>query len=522
MFRQVKTLTLIVRYGLIAVALVAIDSSAHAQAPWPSQDLAKGNCKLIAQADWRNIPGAPTAIDRSVSVEAKDGNPAYCEVVGYVSPANHFMLRMPANWNGNYGFAPCAGVCGNLGINPNSPEVRRGYAWATTDGGHQGGNTAPGVELFMIGNDHAPGDYGSKAVHDSILATKYIATKFYGQAPKYSIAVGQSKGGAGAVMEVAKYPDSFDGVIAIDPPLNINQLLAIREVYDTSVLYDADGKRNISTEEINTLHAAVLGACDAIDNHKDGIIDDPWKCHFDPMTIECPKASPCLSHKGAVAAKAAYDGPHDSKGKLLHPGFLPGSEIGWEGWVLPRSSSTINPNFGNEYYGVEAALAAAGRQFLRPPDPASTNWHAFKADGLMARVMPLDKDMNVFNPANVENLAKYKARGGKIIIAQSLYDEAVSPTLLRDLMDNLAKRYGGSAEVNKFMRVFFAPGAQHVAPKGTAGSALFDRVAVLEDWVLNGKAPDAIEVTGGAVQPRRVLHPYPAPPDPPTGQTAVR
>jgi feruloyl esterase len=240
------------------------------------------------------------------------------------------------------------------------------------------------------------------------------------------------------------------------------------------------------------------------------------------MTIECPKIAPCISHKAAVAARAAYDGPHDSKGKLLHPGFLPGSEIGWEGWVLPRSSMTINPNFGNEFYGVEAALASAGRQFLRPQEPVTASWHSFKADGLMARVMPLDKDMNAANPANLDSIGKYKARGGKIIVSQSLADEACSPTVLRNMMDDLAKRYGGPAEVNKFMRVFFAPGVTHVAPRGTAGSGIYDRMAVLEEWVMNGKAPDSLEVTGGAIQSRRTLHPYPAPPDAPDANSSLQ
>jgi hypothetical protein len=202
--------------------------------------------------------------------------------------------------------------------------------------------------------------------------------------------------------------------------------------------------------------------------------------------------------------------------------MLPGSEIIWEGWIYPLSDSTLSRNWGNEHYGVELPLMFAGRQFLKPAPPITDDYRTFDFDTVNARLKPLDKDMNALNPENVAGLAKYFARGGKIVMNDDLSDQATSPTIDRDFYDLVVKAHGGPEQISKNFRLFFFPGGLHDALLGGEGSGQYDRMAVLEAWVMEGKAPEKIEVSGGVVQSHRTIRPYPAPPDPPAADSVVR
>jgi feruloyl esterase len=43
----------------------------------------------------------------------------------------------------------------------------------------------------------------------------------------------------------------------------------------------------IPPEKYPAIHNAVLAACDALDGVKDGILEDPTRCKFDPIVLEC-------------------------------------------------------------------------------------------------------------------------------------------------------------------------------------------------------------------------------------------
>ena len=63
-------------------------------------------------------------------------------------------------------------------------------------------------------------------------------------------------------------------------------------------------------------------------------------------------------------------------------------------------------------------------------------------------------------------------------------------------------------DVQKFFRLFMAPGVQHCG--GGPGPNTFDLLTELENWVEKGIAPKRIIATGGNVPTRtRPLCPYP-------------
>ncbi len=69
---------------------------------------------------------------------------------------------------------------------------------------------------------------------------------------------------------------------------------------------------------------------------------------------------------------------------------------------------------------------------------------------------------------------------------------------------------GGKAKVNDGYRLFMVPGMGHCG--GGDGTSTFDMVSALDEWVVQGKAPDKIvaaKVVNGAAERTRPLCPYP-------------
>jgi feruloyl esterase len=70
----------------------------------------------------------------------------------------------------------------------------------------------------------------------------------------------------------------------------------------------------------------------ALDGLKDGLIDDPRKCKFDPKVPECKSgdAPDCLTSGQVVAAQTMYQPARNVRtGKAVSAAYQPGSELGW-------------------------------------------------------------------------------------------------------------------------------------------------------------------------------------------------
>ena len=105
-----------------------------------------------------------------------------------------------------------------------------------------------------------------------------------------------------------------------------------------------------------------MAKCDEVDGLKDGLIDDPRKCSFDP-TRDVPACAPgptradCLTPAQAAAMKKIYSGPV-SNGKPFFPGFMVGSE-----------ALNAGPNGATASGWANAIVAAQPR----PSRPTSTS-----------------------------------------------------------------------------------------------------------------------------------------------------
>ncbi len=249
----------------------------------------------------------------------------------------------------------------------------------------------------------------------------------------------------------------------------------------------------IPREKYATVHTAVLNACDALDSVKDGVIEDPTRCHFDPKTIQCTGADAptCLTAPQVEAARKIYAPATNSKGAVIFPGLEPGSEAGWAGLAGPAPLSISATYFK---YAV-----------FKNPD-----WD-FKTLDFDKDVAMLDKQDNGLLNATDPNLKAFFGRGGKLLMYHGWVDQLIAPRNSINYYTSVAKVMGGADKATDSIRLFMVPGMAHCA--GGDGTSTFDGLAALEQWVEQKKAPAQIpasHMSNGVADRTRPLCLYPA------------
>ena len=132
-----------------------------------------------------------------------------------------------------------------------------GYATASTDTGHTGGDPA----TFVPGHPEKVIDFSYRAVHEMTVAAKAIIQARYGNNPKYSYWNGCSTGGRQALTEAQRYAADYDGIIAGAAAIYTTHLQGA-QVWSAEVVHK-DEASYIPPAKYAVLHAAVLEACDA-------------------------------------------------------------------------------------------------------------------------------------------------------------------------------------------------------------------------------------------------------------------
>src|SRR5438552_7646160 len=148
-----------------------------------------------------------------------DDLPAFCRVAATLKPSTDSDIKievwLPAsNWNGKFEAVGNGGWNGNIDQNALATGLRRGYATASTDTGHEGGG-GPWMQ-----NQNRLIDFGYRAVHEMSDKGKALISAFYGNNARLSYFNGCSAGGRQALKAAQKFPQDFDGIVAGAPALN--------------------------------------------------------------------------------------------------------------------------------------------------------------------------------------------------------------------------------------------------------------------------------------------------------------
>ena len=122
--------------------------------------------------------------------------------------------------------------------------------------------------------------------------------------PTRSYYVGCSKGGQQGLREAQRFPDDYDGLVAGDPANNATRSYLAGHLW-AALATGTDPESYIPASTLPLLTNAVTAACDGIDGIKDGVLDDPRACRFDPATLVCATVVSRLG--GRVSRDAALE-----------------------------------------------------------------------------------------------------------------------------------------------------------------------------------------------------------------------
>ena len=383
--------------------------------------------------------------------------------------------------------------------------LSQGYAAAATDDGHTGGGAT-----FAVGHPEKLVDFGYRAVHETAVQSQTIVRAFYGKDPSADYFFGCSDGGREALMEAQRYPEDFHGIIA-GAPANYWTHHFTGFVWNEWAL-DWNPANNIPKNKLPAIEKAALASCDVLDGVRDGLIEDPTQCHFDPSDLACRGADGAerLTHPQVEALNKIYAGPTNPRsGEHIYPGYEPCAAAepgGWSFWIL----GGVQASFGNSLY--------ADAVFENP----KWDW----------RTMDFDKDLkladekvggilNSYNP----DLRSFRTRGGKLIQYHGWGDAAIAPrdsiAYYRKVEDFLRqypdpRSNNASKPVQDFYRLYMVPGMGHcwggIGPNRFGNEGLdvvdplpqdpeHDVLRALDRWVAEGVAPIKIIGTGSIHDP---------------------
>lgn len=445
--------------------------------------------------------------------------PAFCRVAVEATPSADSDIKievwLPANgWNGKFQGQGNGGYAGFIDFRSMGVAIGQGYATAGTDTGHPAAAGAGGPDAsWALGHPEKIIDFGYRAIHLMTQFAKTLVNSYYGSNPQHSYFSSCSTGGRQALMEAQRFPEDYDGIIA-GAPANFWTHLLTGAIWNTQAL-TLDAESNIPASKLAAISSAVNDACDKLDGVADGILNDPRECKFDPSVLLCKNgdADSCLTAKQITALKKIYEGAHDSHGRDLFPGFLPGAEMGGNGWstwitgtTAPRSS--LGYEFGSGFFGDMVFQKA--------------DWDITRADIGQAVAAADEKMAGIMNSED-PNLASFKARGGKLIIYHGWNDPAISALNTVNYYNSVISKMGRQ-NADSFVRVFMVPGMQHCG--GGPGADSFGAVVSatptdpqhslqlsLELWVEKGAAPGTIISTkygpNRTITMTRPLCPYP-------------
>ena len=475
-------------------------------------------------------PGAPPALGATPKPALPNAKPVRtCESLATlalpnttiesaaVDPANSWICRVAAinthppmgdkvriwlalpmsNWNGRFLGTGGGGFSGGSAGGVNQP-VALGYAAGATDTGHEGGSGSFALDANGRLNWQSIRDNAHVGIHEMTVAGKALTQALYGAAPRYSYFNGCSTGGRQGLMEAQRYPQDYNGVVAGAPAINFPKLM-MQSIWGTLQMNLAGDP--VPACKLAAATAAAINACDAIDGVKDGVIEDPKRCNYDPKALVGTSAGDCgdFTEADADIIRKIWNGPRREDGSFLWYGQSRGAELG--------------------------ALAATRGTPLKPQAFAFTvDWLKYFLTGntqfdwttmtQAAYERYWDQSLEEFGAVigtDNPDLTAFRDGGGKLVLWHGWADPLITAEATIDYYSRLQRQMGGPEKTAQFLRFFLAPGVGHCG--GGAGPGPYGQLDTLLSWVEDGKAPETLTAAkrgpGGVVTRSRPLCRYP-------------
>ena len=463
------------------------------------------------------MPDAPTRILKSTIDAAVDGLPESCRVSGLIAPHTHFELRMPTKtWNGKFLMLGCGGYCGSIDSRRSDPGLARNYAVVLTDMGHQGSSW-----LFAYNNLQGEIDFAYRSTHTVAVASKEIIDAYYGSRADKNYFMGCSTGGRQAMVEAQRFPRDFDGIVAGAPVYDETGDGAYFVLWSALANIGQNGKPILSPEKLPLIRNAVMEQCDGADGLKDGVLQDPRQCTWQPSDMQCglgQSTDKCLTADEVGVVNKIYSGATNSDGDPWYFGMSLGSEYTWTPEFIGQDGKIGDWLEGPQSFGEEFITTMPFFYDLPIGTPAAT----FDFDTDPPRMGLTEVLYNAQNP----DLRKFKKNGGKLLLYHGWDDDQIPPGISVDYYETSTRTMGGPDQTTDFFRMFMIPSMLHCIMGGPGGTEV-DWITAIENWVEKDEAPEQIVVhrmkTTGYSVPRarhpldpdeydqkRPVYPYPA------------
>jgi len=373
------------------------------------------------------------------------------------------------------------------------PAIQQGYAAASTDGGVFSSDNDFGLathDLLPNGSLNFPLilNYASRSIHDMTIVGKAVTESYFGRPADFAYFNGCSNGGREGMGEAQLWPDEYDGIMAGAPAMNLATLAAGPLMWPYVVMQNEIVP---STCIFETFINATLELCDGLDGVEDGIVSNVDSCDFDPFSIvgkrvDCPEKEKTIAEDQADVWKKILGGMTSSNGTSLWYGWTQGTPIS-----TPIHSVVNTTTFPN---GISIAT----------PYPLPNEWikiileknASFDTSNLTYDQLReyFDESNRLFGPLlslNNPDLSQFRDSGGKLITWHGLADNVLTPKGTVDYRQRVDALLGGTAAVDDFYRIFFAPGVGHCG--GGYGPIPMDPLGDLVRWVEDGIAPETLK-----------------------------
>jgi feruloyl esterase len=460
------------------------------------------------------------------------GLPAFCRVTATLTPTSDSSIKIEAwlpetTWNGRFLGTGGGGLQGVITYSELAGGIQAGFAATNSDLGTGvsgcnplycgsdgnmgnplaiafGDPAAPSTGLF--GHPERIKDFGYRAIHLMTLRGKQIAGAFYGQNAHKAYFAGCSTGGQNALMEVQRFPDDYDGILAGAAAFNRTHL----HMAGLSLWQDthASPGRFIQAGQMTLINQAVLAQCVGQDGGAgtDPFLTDPRDCHFDPKALLCTGGNvppACLTADQVTTMRKYYAGTVDPvNGQLINPGAPRGNETdNVQALGLALQERLPEAAFDGLFYWV------FGPSFGYPASAVNFANFDFHRD-----VDTVDDRLAEVLNANSTDLGAFRGHGGKLLMyhgwADPLIPSQSSINYFNALLANDSHGFqrngfqqasfaGDGSEAlgrtQSYARLFMVPGMYHCS--GGPGPNTFDALTPLVTWVETGVAPETIVAT---------------------------
>jgi hypothetical protein len=366
------------------------------------------------------------------------------------------------------------------------PAVRDGYAAATTNAG------TPSVSDDISWGIDPAGDVNwgllqnmaYRSLADMIRVGKSITEQWFGTAPHHSYWSGCSQGGRQGYMVAQRYPELLDGILAAAPAIDWNGL-------GLGMQWPQVVMRNegiwMSNCELDWFSQKAIEECDMLDGVRDGVIEDPEECGFDPQSLvgrdlHCEGKNTEITKSMATVIRKIKEGPTTPFGAQLWHGFPYGAP------TTSLANTTVSEDGVRSGISNHLSSSWIKNMLLKQK---SFNVSELTYSEYLALWVQSHHEYGWLLDTTDANLIPFRDAGGKLLTWHGINDPLISYNNTIQYRKHVEQMMGGAKAVDDFYRVFLAPGVEHCG--FGAGAAPKDPLDQLVDWVEKKEAPQRLD-----------------------------